>query len=440
MPSPPDARRVLCVLGTRPEAIKFAPLIRELDSRRQSFQVGVCATGQHRELFDVAAHSFALRTDWRLDLMTPGQAPSEFLARALHALGPIFVDFRPDLVLVQGDTTSTLAGALVAYYARLPVGHVEAGLRSGNPWAPFPEEQHRRTVDHLARWLFAPTEGARQNLLREGIPVDRIHVTGNTGVDALRWLERRLATPEREAELDDFLRTVGLPQTKAGERPERTIVLATIHRREHSGEALASIATALRQIAQFPSIDLVLPLHPNPDIHMALNRALVGSLVRCIPALDPERFLGLLRRAALVITDSGGVQEEAATLGVPALIVRTHTDRPESVASGSSSVVGHEATTIVTAASRVLNRNTATSGEPPFRELFGDGRAAERIADVLALLPPPIQEEEKAQPGLMQARPAKRSRRLVAPRSSRAELAQQKLCTSYSDRVLPQGK
>jgi UDP-N-acetylglucosamine 2-epimerase (non-hydrolysing) len=379
--APASARRVLCVLGTRPEAIKFAPLVRELDSRRQTFRVGVCATGQHRELFDVAARSFALRTDWRLDLMTPDQAPSEFLSRALCALTPVLAEFRPDLVLVQGDTTSTLAGALAAYYARIPVGHVEAGLRSGDPWAPFPEEQHRRTVDQLARWLFAPTEGARQNLLREGLPPEHIHVTGNTGVDALRWLERRLATAEQEADLDAFLRSTGLSGSKAS---ERLLVVATIHRRELGNEALHSVAAALRQIAQFPAVDLILPLHPNPNVRAALEGVLGGSAVRCIQALEPERFVGLLRRAALVITDSGGVQEEAATLGVPALIVRSRSDRPESVASGGSRVVGHDTTTIVAAAARALDRSAA-GHEHPHREPFGDGRAAERIADVLAL-------------------------------------------------------
>lgn len=376
-------RRVLCVLGTRPEAIKFAPLVRELDSRGASFAVGVCSTGQHAELFDVAARCFGLRTDWRLDLMEPGQSPSEFLARALRALDPVIAEFNPDIVLVQGDTTSTLAGALAAYYGRRPVGHVEAGLRSGDPWAPFPEEQHRRMVDQLARWLFAPTASARQNLLREGHPPEHIHVTGNTGVDALRWLERRVAEPERVAELDATLDQLGLPSAAALQTSERSLVLATVHRREHGPEALAGICEALRAVAAFPEVDLLLPVHPNPRVHAAIASALEGSAVRRVPALDPERFVGLLRHARLVITDSGGVQEEAATLGVPALIVRSRSDRPESVASGGSRVVGHEAASIIAAAARVLDREPRGAHE--LREPFGDGQAAVRIADVLAL-------------------------------------------------------
>ena len=375
-------RRVLCVLGTRPEVIKFAPLVRELDSRRPIFEVGVCSTGQHAELFDAAAQCFGLRTDWRLGLMEPGQRPDAFLARALSSLAPVIEDFGPDLVLVQGDTTSTFAGALAAYYAGIPIGHVEAGLRSGDPQAPFPEEQHRRMVDQLARWHFAPTPRARQNLLSEGHAPEQIHVTGNTGVDALRWLERRIAQPERVAELDAYLQGLGLNPARHDDASGRALVLVTVHRREHGPEAIEGICEALRTLASSSNVDLVMPMHPNPRIHAVLQAALEGSDVRLVPPLDPERFVGLMHRAKLVITDSGGVQEEAATLGVPALIVRTRNDRPESVTDGGSRVVGHQGAAILAAASRILDRRPQPRRG---REPFGDGQAAVRIADVLAL-------------------------------------------------------
>jgi UDP-N-acetylglucosamine 2-epimerase len=375
-------RRVLCVLGTRPEVIKFAPLVRELDARRPLFEVGVCSTGQHEELFETAAECFGLRTDWRLGLMEPGQRPDEFLARALGSLAPVIREFAPDVVLVQGDTTSTFAGALAAYYAGVPIGHVEAGLRSGDPQAPFPEEQHRRMVDQLARWHFAPTARARQNLLSEGLAPEQVYVTGNTGVDSLRWLERRVTSPERVAAVDAYLREQGLEPAGYDASGRRALVLVTVHRREHGPEAIEGICEALRTLAASSNVDLLMPMHPNPRVHEALQRRLQGSTVRLVAPLGPERFVGLMHRAKLVITDSGGVQEEAATLGVPALIVRTRNDRPESVTEGGSRVVGHRAEAIIAAASRVLDQ---PSQPRQSREPFGDGQAALRIADILAL-------------------------------------------------------
>ena len=311
--------KVSVVVGTRPEAIKLAPLIRELGSRGRSFRVHVCATGQHRELLDDALRTFDLVPDVDLALMRPAQHPADLLARTITALEPVITDLRPDIVVVQGDTTSTFAGALAAYYARVPVAHVEAGLRSGDPLAPFPEEQHRRMVDQLAHWLFAPTEGARQNLLHEGHAAGRIHVTGNTGIDALRWLERRSDEPAVQAELDEFLRQQGVGDSR--------LVLATVHRREQIDGPLLEICEGLAALAATSGVSVLMPIHPNPEIRAAVDAALATSAVRRIPALDPLRFVALQRRAALVITDSGGVQEEAATLGVPALIVRTRSDR-----------------------------------------------------------------------------------------------------------------
>jgi len=386
-------RRVLCVLGTRPEVIKLAPLIAELRARAHSFELHVCTTGQHRELLEHALAAFGQVPDSNLDLMEPGQTPAALLAKIIEALTPLIARTRPELVIVQGDTTTAFAGALAAYYAQIPVAHVEAGLRSGDPLAPFPEEQHRRMIDQLAHWLFAPTETARRNLLREGHAPERIHVTGNTGIDALRWLERRAAEPEVEAQLDALLDSVEglereLPEAAGASGrssvPKRKLVLATVHRREQIDGPLEQICEGLASIAALRGVDVLMPIHPNPAIRAGIDAALADSGVHRIPALEPLRFVGLLRRATLVITDSGGVQEEAASLGIPALIVRARSDRPESVEAGTSRVVGHDPGSIFSAATRILDR----PGSPPLlaaSEVFGDGRAAVRIADVLAI-------------------------------------------------------
>lgn len=370
-------RRVLFILGTRPEVVKLAPLIAEMRGRGRTFDVHVCSTGQHRELIADALAAFDLIPDDDLALMQPEQTPVDLLGRTLLALSPVLAATRPGIVVVQGDTTTALAGSMAAYYAKVPVAHVEAGLRSGDPLAPFPEEQHRRTIDLLARWLFAPTELARRALLREGHPADHIYVTGNTGIDALRILEGRSAEPTSVAELDALLRERGVP-TGGGRR----LVVATVHRREQVDGPLAEIGAGLAEIAADPDVDVLLPVHPNPAIRRQLERALEGSAVRRIPALSPVGFVGLLRRADLVITDSGGVQEEAATLGVPALIVRRRTDRPESVEHGISRVVGRDPAAIATAALDVLGRPRAAHVPS---DIFGDGQAAVRIADVLAI-------------------------------------------------------
>jgi UDP-N-acetylglucosamine 2-epimerase (non-hydrolysing) len=370
-------RRILVVLGTRPEVIKLAPLIRELRSRSSTFEVRVCATGQHRQLLDTALAGFGLVPDIDLQLMREAQSPADLLARAIAELAPVIERTEPDAVIVQGDTTSAFAGALASYYARVPLAHVEAGLRSGDPLAPFPEEQHRRMIDQLSRWLFAPTETARHNLLREGHAHEWIWVTGNTGVDALRWMQRLANDPAAIGRFEAMLRARGLD----GEASGRKLVVATLHRREQLAGPLTDICAALATLANSPGIDVVLPVHPNPEIRAVLEQVLADTRVHRLPALDPVDFIALIQRAALIITDSGGVQEEAATLGVPALIVRSRSDRPESVAKAGSRVVGHDAATIIAAAFGVIDGPPSRAGS----EVFGDGRSAVRIADVLAL-------------------------------------------------------
>jgi len=367
-----STRKVLVVFGTRPEAIKLAPLIAELRARRELFDVHVCSTGQHRDLLTEPLEAFGLVPDSDLAVMREDQSLASLLGRIVEQLGQVFAAQRPDLCIVQGDTSSAFGGALAAFYAQTPIAHVEAGLRSSDRSSPFPEEEHRILIDSMARWCFAPTEEARNNLLRENIESERIWLTGNTGIDALRWLERR--SMDRSAELDAYLEELDVP---ADDR----IIIATVHRREHPDAELEDIAGALRDLARTQGVSVIAPIHPNPRVRAVLDRALQGSTVRRVPVLDPIRFCGLLRRAAVVVTDSGGVQEEATSLGVPSIIVRRRSDRPESVYAGLSRVVGCERSAIVHAAFRLLD----TPRERLPCDVFGDGRACGRIADVLGL-------------------------------------------------------
>ena len=365
-------RKILVVFGTRPEAIKLGPLITELRARRELFDVHLCSTGQHRDLLVEPLAAFGLVPDTKLEVMREGQSLARLLGRILAELGPVLEAVRPDICVVQGDTSSAFGGALAAFYAQIPIAHVEAGLRSGDRSSPFPEEEHRILIDSMARWCFAPTEEARNNLLAEGIDSERVWMTGNTGIDALRWLERQSLA--HDAELDAYLDDHGV-------EPGDALLVATIHRREHPDHELANIAAALAEIAASPGVRVIAPVHPNPQVRATLDRCLHGSAVRRVPVLDPIRFCGLLRRATVVVTDSGGVQEEATSLGVPSVIVRRRSDRPESVYVGLSRVVGCDRAAIVHATFNLLDSPQARRP----CDVFGDGKACARIADVLGL-------------------------------------------------------
>ncbi len=346
-----------CVLGTRPEAIKLAPVI--LAARSAGHRCDILSTGQHREMLHQALAGWGLSPVLDLALMRPGQGLSTLAAGALAGLEPWLERHRPDWVLVQGDTTSALAGALAAFHARVPVAHVEAGLRSFDLDAPFPEEANRALVARLARLHFAPGEDARANLLREGVPDGCIRVTGNTGVDAL------LAVAEER------------PAPPIPLQPARRLVLATAHRRESLRGGLDRLAAALARLAMRPDVQLVVALHCNPAAARPLRRALAGAPgVALLPPLAHRDFVALLCRAALVVTDSGGVQEEASALGIPTLVARSGTDRP----GGGAEVVGLDGARLLAAAARVLDAPPA-----PLRPSLahGDGRAAGRIIKAL---------------------------------------------------------
>jgi UDP-N-acetylglucosamine 2-epimerase (non-hydrolysing) len=356
--------RIAVVYGTRPEAIKMAPVIRELRQRPARFEVTVCATGQHREMLSQVEQSLEIAPDIDLHLMQPRQSLNAFAARAFAALDPVLCALAPDWLLVQGDTTSAAVAALAAFHRKLRVGHVEAGLRSDDLEGPFPEEANRCIIDLVAAALFAPTAHAQQNLLRRGGDPGRVFVTGNTGIDALQWMTRRL--PDDESQADE--------------------VLVTVHRRESFGAPLRGILGALRRLAlRFPSLTWVYPVHPNPEV-LAPAHAELGDLpnVRLCSPLSYRELVRRLRRARLVLTDSGGIQEEAPSFGKPVVILRDVTERPEGVEAGVAFLAGTQPERILDATSRLLTDEAAYRRMAFRASPYGDGRAAERIAAILA--------------------------------------------------------
>ncbi len=362
-------RVVLCVFGTRPEAIKMAPVVRALGARAPHVRPIVCVTNQHREMLDQVLDFFGVRPDFHLGVMREGQSPSEVAARILDRLPDVLATARPAAMLVQGDTTTTVAAALAAFYARVPVGHVEAGLRTHRRHAPFPEELNRQMTTQLADWHFAPTAWARDNLLRAGVPATQVTVTGNPVIDALQWIASRTGVP------DDL----GLPAL------ERRLILVTAHRRESFGVAFEELCHALRAVVERNAdVELVYPVHLNPNVQDPVRRILAGvERIHLLPPLDYLRFVALLKQAYLVITDSGGVQEEAPGLGKPVLVMRETTERPEGIEAGTARLVGTSRSRIVAEAERLLHDPAAYEAMARAHNPYGDGHAAERIADVV---------------------------------------------------------
>lgn len=370
------------VIGTRPEAIKMAPVYRALAADSDITPL-LCNTAQHRELLDPILATFGLVPDADLSLMTPGQTLAELCGRAIPALDRWLGEAQPDLVLVQGDTTTVLCAAMAAFYRNIPVGHVEAGLRTGDLRAPFPEEMNRVLTTRLARWHFAPTDSARQNLLREGVPAGQIFVTGNPVIDALLLARERIRREPPTAELP-----AGLLDPDQG-----PLVLITGHRRENFGAGFLGICRAIAQLARdFAGHRFVYPVHLNPQVQQPVHRHLGGlPNVLLLPPLNYLPFVALLDRAHLVLTDSGGLQEEAPSLGKPVLVMRETTERPEAVAAGTVKLVGTDASVIVREATRLLRDPQAHAAMARVKNPYGDGRAAGRIAAACreCLLPVP---------------------------------------------------
>ena len=374
--------RVLVVLGTRPEAIKLAPVIARLRRDRTRFRVRVCATAQHRQMLDQVLEAFDIVPDIDLDLMRPGQSLFDVAAGVLGGLRPVLLAETPDVVVVQGDTTTAFAAALAAYYLKVPVAHVEAGLRTQGKYFPFPEEGNRRLLSVLADFHFAPTAGARHNLLASGVDAGRIWVTGNTVIDALGLVRRRLRSARVKGRWLDYFRSAHGLDLESGAGP---LILVTGHRRESFGRPLRQICLALRDIARSdPAPLIVYPVHLNPRV-LEPVRALLGGVanIRLIEPLAYEPFVFLMDRARLILTDSGGIQEEAPALGKPVLVMRLETERPEGIRSGGAELVGTGRGTIARRALELLGEPAVYRRMARVAHPFGDGRAAQRIAAVL---------------------------------------------------------
>jgi UDP-N-acetylglucosamine 2-epimerase (non-hydrolysing) len=373
----------LSIIGTRPEAIKMAPVVRALARlpRRHRVRSVICVTAQHRQMLDTVLPQLGIRPQYDLDIMIAGQTPARVAASVLARLDPVLRSVRPDWVLVQGDTTTAAAASLAAFYAGSRIAHIEAGLRTPDARVPFPEEMNRRLACVLADLHFAPTPLARRNLLHEGTDASRIHVTGNPVIDALRWTAGRPLPRESERQLH----RLGFDDRDIGPGGPSTL-LVTAHRRESFGRPLSSICHALRDLSQRYGnrVRIVYPVHPNPEVRKTANRILRGlKNVRIAPPLDYASTVHILKRARLVLTDSGGLQEEAPALGVPVLVLRDVTERPEAVAAGASRVVGTRRSRIVEETVRLLEQPAAHRAMSRAMNPYGDGRAASRIVSAL---------------------------------------------------------
>jgi UDP-N-acetylglucosamine 2-epimerase (non-hydrolysing) len=368
--------KTLCVFGTRPEAIKMAPLIKQLE-KNSAFTNKVCVTGQHKQMLMPILNLFDITPDFNLNIMTPNQNLSHLTAKILIELCDVFSKYKPDIVFVHGDTTSNLAASLSSYYHQVSIAHVEAGLRTGNLMLPWPEEANRKLSDALADIHFAPTEHARLNLLQENVPSERIYITGNTVIDALFSMLNKL---DKNPEL-----TISMKQKFSFLTPARKMILVTGHRRESFGEAFERICQSLVIIAKrFPGVDIVYPVHLNPNVQEPVNRLLAG--VNNIYLLDPVDYLPfvyLMKTAYLILTDSGGIQEEAPSLGKPVLVMREKTERPEALDAGTVRLVGTHVENIVKQVELLLT-DTGVYRDMSFAQNpYGDGDAATRMVNII---------------------------------------------------------
>ncbi|MGE8048822.1 non-hydrolyzing UDP-N-acetylglucosamine 2-epimerase [Pseudomonas monteilii] len=368
--------KILTVFGTRPEAIKMAPLALALEADAR-FDAKVCVTGQHREMLDQVLNLFAIQPDFDLNIMKPGQDLTDVSTAILQGMKGVFSEFKPDMILVHGDTATTFATSLAAYYHQIPVGHVEAGLRTGNLYSPWPEEGNRKLTGALAKLHFAPTTNSEQNLLREGVSANSIVVTGNTVIDALLDVVKRL---DEDKEL-----YAKASAPAAFLNPARKMVLVTGHRRESFGSGFERICQALLDVAQeHPEIDIVYPVHLNPNVREPVNRLLSGiTNVHLIEPLDYLPFVHMMSRAHIILTDSGGIQEEAPSLGKPVLVMRDTTERPEAVEAGTVKLVGSDTKNIVRELNRLLLDNESYQKMSVAHNPYGDGHACKRILDAL---------------------------------------------------------
>ena len=381
-------KTVMLVFGTRPEAIKMAPLVKTLESHADEFRTLVCVTGQHRQMLDQVLDIFHIRPDFDLNIMRAGQDLYDVTTRVLTGMREVLTTARPDIVLVHGDTTTSMSAALAAFYARIPVGHVEAGLRTHDVLSPWPEEMNRQLTARLATCHFAPTPLSRDNLLAENIAADHIWVTGNTVIDALHWVTARIkANPELAAGLDAHLHEAGYDVSRL--TGGRRLVLITGHRRENFGAGFLSMCRAIKALTErYPEVDFVYPMHLNPNVRRPIHDVFGPDLIdlgnmHFIEPLEYLSFVHLMAKSHIVLTDSGGIQEEAPGLGKPVLVMRDTTERPEAVTAGTVRLVGTDFDRITSAVSTLLDDPAAYARMSQAINPYGDGHACERIARAL---------------------------------------------------------
>lgn len=381
-------KKVLLVFGTRPEAIKMAPLVKTLQSHPDAFETKVCVTGQHRQMLDQVLTLFDIEPQYDLDIMKPGQDLYDVTARVLVGMRQVLTEVQPDVVLVHGDTTTSMAAALAAFYQQIPVGHVEAGLRTHNIYSPWPEEMNRQITGRIATYNFAPTPLSKQNLLRESIAEESITVTGNTVIDAIYWVVDKIKNDTSlNAELEGILRSAGYDVNRL--QGGKKLVLITGHRRENFGDGFINICTAIKNLSvKYPNVDFVYPMHLNPNVRKPIHEVFGEELSNLgnmffIEPLEYLSFVYLMEKSTIVLTDSGGIQEEAPGLGKPVLVMRDTTERPEALDAGTVKLVGTNYDMIVNEVSALIDDEKAYEKMSQAINPYGDGMACGRIINTL---------------------------------------------------------
>lgn len=384
-------KKILLTFGTRPEAIKMAPLILELNKHRDKVKTIVCVTGQHREMLDQVLSIFKIKPDYDLNIMKKGQDLYDITSKVLLGLRDIFKQTQPDIVLVHGDTTTSMAAALAAYYQQIPVGHVEAGLRTYNIYSPWPEEINRQLIGRISNYNFSPTSTSSTNLINEGVNEETIHITGNTVIDSLYWVVNKIKSDEQlNIELKDEIKTFGYDIDRL--QGNRRMILITGHRRENLGNGFIHISQAIQELStQFSDVDFVYPMHLNPNVRKSIHEVLGNDLLHFsnmffIEPLEYLSFIYMMEKADIVLTDSGGIQEEAPSLKKPVLVMRDTTERPEAVEAGTVILVGTDKEKIVSNVSKLLTNHNHYQQMARAINPYGDGKSCERIVNILLSL------------------------------------------------------
>jgi len=375
-------KKILLVFGTRPEAIKMAPLVKEFQKYSEKFETKVCVTGQHRRMLDQVLEVFDIHPDYDLNIMAPNQDLYDITSKVLLGMREVLKAFQPEIVFVHGDTTTSMATAIAAFYQQIKVVHVEAGLRTYNPYSPWPEEMNRQLTDRLCEYCFAPTEASLSNLLQEKIDADKIFITGNTVIDALLWVVNKINNDSfLQQQLQQQIKEAGYPNIVNCQLSIVNSILVTGHRRENFGEGFLNICRALKAIAlAHPNVDIVYPVHLNPNVQKPVYELLADiSNIYLIPPIDYLPFVYLMQHSSLILTDSGGVQEEAPSLGKPVLVMRNTTERPEAVEAGTVKLVGTDYETIIENINLLLSDKTVYNQMSQAHNPYGDGKACERI-------------------------------------------------------------